>query len=385
MSDLTFFEFFAGGGMTRLGLGKEWTCAFANDFDEKKARTYRDNFCDSGELRVTDIRKLSSHDLPGYADLAWASFPCQDLSLAGAGGGLAAERSGSFWPFWHLMTQLVEEHRAPPIIVLENVYGTLTSHRGRDFQSICQALSIGGYRFGALVIDAVHFVPQSRPRLFVVAFRDQVREPSPLVSTGPDGMWHIPGVVQAFEGLAKDLQESWLWWHVPAPKPRPSVFADLIEDEPTGVAWHSATETKHLLHLMSSVNLAKVEEAKKLGRQVVGAIYRRTRPDGSGRSTQRAEVRFDDIAGCLRTPTGGSSRQTILLVEGEKIRSRLLSPREAARLMGLPDNYRLPSNYNAAYHIAGDGVVVPVVKHLARTLLTPLATSIPESSVGNAA
>lgn len=136
---------------------------------------------------------------------------------------------------------------------------------------------------------------------------------------------------------------------------------------------------------MSSVNLAKVEHARKLGRQVVGAIYRRTRPDVAGRSTQRAEVRFDDIAGCLRTPTGGSSRQTILLVEGDRVRSRLLSPREAARLMGLPDSYRLPSNYNAAYHITGDGVVVPVVEHLARTLLTPLATSAAESSVGTAA
>ena len=100
---------------------------------------------------------------------------------------------------------------------------------------------------------------------------------------------------------------------------------------------------------------------------MVGGVYRRTR-----NGVQRAEVRFDNISGCLRTPSGGSSRQLLLIVEGEKISSRLTSPREAARLMGLEDNYILPDNYNAAYHLAGDGVVVPVVAHLAKYLFLPI-------------
>ena len=87
---------------------------------------------------------------------------------------------------------------------------------------------------------------------------------------------------------------------------------------------------------------------------------------------QRAEIRFDDVAGCLRTPVGGSSRQTIMVIEGKRVRSRLLSPREAARLMGLPDAYALPKNYNDAYHLAGDGVAVPVVRFLAEHVLEPL-------------
>jgi DNA (cytosine-5)-methyltransferase 1 len=87
---------------------------------------------------------------------------------------------------------------------------------------------------------------------------------------------------------------------------------------------------------------------------------------------QRAEVRFDEIAGCLRTPAGGSSRQIILVVDGSKVRSRLLSGREAARLMGLDDDYKLPARYNDAYHVAGDGVVVPVVSHLASALVEPI-------------
>src|SRR6185503_19158368 len=113
--------------------------------------------------------------------------------------------------------------------------------------------------------------------------------------------------------------------------------------------------------------------AQRLDRRIVGTVYRRSRPNENGSNTQRAEIRFDQVSGCLRTPAGGSSRQTIVTVEGKRIRSRLLSPREAARLMGVPDDYPLPSNYNDAYHLFGDGVAVPVVRWLSRRLLLRLA------------
>ncbi|MEO8433839.1 MAG: DNA cytosine methyltransferase, partial [Pyrinomonadaceae bacterium] len=132
-----FYEFFAGGGMVRAGLGKEWRCLFANDFDHKKNRAYRENWGDA-ELKTDSVDSLESCDLPGQAHLAWASFPCQDLSLAGAGAGLKGKRSGTFRPFWTLMEALVEEKRAPLLIVLENVCGTLTSHEGKDFSTICR-------------------------------------------------------------------------------------------------------------------------------------------------------------------------------------------------------------------------------------------------------
>ena len=105
---------------------------------------------------------------------------------------------------------------------------------------------------------------------------------------------------------------------------------------------------------------------------MVGGVYKRTRPDENGQRVQRAEIRFDDISGCLRTPSGGSSRQVIVLVEGRSIKARLISSRETARLMGLPDRYKLPENYNEAYHITGDGVVVPVVRHLAANIFEPI-------------
>lgn len=373
----SFYEFFAGGGMARAGLSTDWECLFANDFDPKKAASYTLNWGDD-HLHVGDVAKLTTDDLPGCPDLAWASFPCQDLSLAGGGAGLKGERSGTFWPFWKLMTRLGEEDRAPHLIVLENVCGALSAHGGKDFAAICSALSRGGYHVGALVMNAVHFVPQSRPRLFIIGARKaSVPLPSELRAEGPKDIWHSSALVEAFGKLSQSSQKSWTWWNLPSPVPRTSNFADLVEDKPLEVKWHTAAETKRLLDMMSPINLAKVEAAKNAGRRMVGTIYRRTRADGpNGKKMQRAEVRFDDVAGCLRTPSGGSSRQTIIVVDGNRVQSRLLSPREAARLMGLPDTYQLPKNYNEAYHLAGDGVAVPVVRFLTEHLLEPLLAAV---------
>ena len=101
-----FYEFFCGGGMARAGLGPEWRCLFANDIDARKGAAYVANW-GSEELRVADVASLSVGELPGQADLAWASFPCQDLSLAGVGAGLDGARSGAFWAFCLTIRALV--------------------------------------------------------------------------------------------------------------------------------------------------------------------------------------------------------------------------------------------------------------------------------------
>ena len=372
-----FYEFFAGGGMARAGLGAGWRCLFANDCDRAKAAAYRRNW-GADELVCADVRTLSTADLPGRADLAWASFPCQDLSQAGRGAGLAGARSGAFWPFWESIAALARARRAPAAVVLENVRGAVTSHGGKDFAAICEALRQGGYRFGALIVDAVMFVPQSRPRLFVVALRADIRLPRELAGAGPRGVFHTAAIRRAYFSLPGASRGNWVWWRLAPPPPRNMGLADLMEDEPRRAAWHAPEETDRLLAMMSAVNAAKVRAAARRGGRAIGAVYKRTRRDKAGRKAQRAEVRFDDIAGCLRTPGGGSSRQTLLVVENGTVRSRLMSAREAARLMGLPDEYALPDNYNEAYRLAGDGVVVPVVRHLARGLLEPaLAGSAP--------
>ncbi len=379
--NLTWYEFFAGGGMGRLGLGNEWRCLFANEWCVKKAAAYKARFGTCQELVVKDVAKVGTTELLGQADLAWASFPCQDLSLAGSGAGLTGERSGTFRPFWALIEGLIWDGRAPRIVVLENVVGALTSHQGRDFATIINSFTDSKYRVGALVMDAVRFVPQSRPRLFVIGVLDTVPVPDPLVSDAPSDPWHPKPLRAARERLPRWLDDSWLWWKLPIPSKPVPTLTSILEDEPAGVAWHTPAQTRYLFSLMSQLHRRKVEAAKRIGTMLVGTVYKRTRPDADGNGVQRAEVRFDNISGCLRTPIGGSSRQTIIVVEGNRVRSRLLSPREAARLMGVPDNYPLPGNYNEAYHLFGDGVVVPVVAWLEKHLLRPLALSNNNSQV----
>jgi len=376
-----FYEFFAGGGMARAGLGNGWNCLFANDFDHKKSSVYNDNW-GKGKLKTADVGSLTTKNLPGEADLVWGSFPSQDLSLAGGGAGLKGDRSGTFWPFWNLMTGLIEDDRAPRMIVLENVCGTLTSHEGKDFTAICGVFEEAGYSVGAIVVDAALFVPQSRPRLFIIGVRGDVEPPENLVRKNAMEPWHSRALIRAYENLPAKTKQAWLWWKLPLPPKRKLNFADLIEEPSDSVEWFTAEKTQQLLDMMSPLNRAKVAAAQRQKRKIFGAIYKRTRPNEQGRKVQRAEVRFDDISGCLRTPAGGSSRQVIILVEGKSIKARLISSRETARLMGLPDKYKLPANYNEAYHLTGDGVVVPVVRHLASNILEPvLAATQAEATV----
>ncbi len=378
-----FYEFFAGAGMARAGLGRNWQCLFANDIDLKKAGTYETNWRDS-VIKAVDVKSLETADLPGHADLVWASFPCQDLSLAGGGAGLRGERSGVFWPFWRLIERLRDEQRAPAVIALENVAATLTSHGGKDFEALCLALVDAGYRVGARVIDALLFVPQSRPRMFLIAVRDDIDIPTVLLEPSGSLAGVDTRVAAAYDRIvdrvfdAPDLQRvvgAWLNWFVPNPPIARMSLDDVIEEQPVGVDWHSETETATLIDRMSDVNRKKVAKARMAGAKMYGTAYRRTRVQ-KGIKTVRTEVRFDGIAGCLRTPSGGSSRQIVIEVKGQRTRSRLMTPREAARLMGMPESYMLPEAYNEAYHLIGDGVAVPVVNHLARHIFDPLLESI---------
>ena len=109
--------------MARAGLGRRWTCLLANDSTRRRPGPTPPIGATTTPCEDVDT------DLPGLPAgrrLAWASFPCQDLSLAGAGAGLSGARSGAFWGFHALMRDLRREGRAPTVIALENVLGTLT-------------------------------------------------------------------------------------------------------------------------------------------------------------------------------------------------------------------------------------------------------------------
>lgn len=367
---LAFYEFFAGGGMARLGLGEHWRCLFANDFDPVKGEVYRDNFADAAtHFRQGDVWALEASDLPGQADLAWASSPCQDFSLAGGRAGLKGGRSSAFFGFWRLVEALNREGRAPRAIVVENVVGLFTSHGGEDFTALCAAFAAQGYRFGALEIDAARFLPQSRPRVFVIAVRD-----APDGGLTGDSPFHTRLVREAAARLPPELAERWIWWGLAAPPPPNTNLASLLDDDAD--RWHASTETEALLALMAPGQRARIEALRSSGARTVGALFRRMRVE-EGRRVQRAEARFDGLAGCLRTPRGGSSRQTLLVVEDGAVKSRLITAREGARLMGLPDSYRLPHAATRGLHVIGDGVAAPVVRWLSEQILEPHLAASP--------
>ena len=273
-----------------------------------------------------------------------------------AGGDIRAARFGEH----QLVARPIEQLR--PQVRLE--IGDLTAHRGKGRMEAArgcgQAASLN--RFGAVVIDASLFVPQSRERVFIVAVDADTPIPSELIADKPGLPFHPPALVNACnrQGSAP------VWWRLPVPPARNTALVDIVDDEPQGAPWHTPIETGHIIGMMDPGNLAKVEAAKRAGKPTVGTLFRRTR------DVSRWEVRFDGLAGCLRVPSGGSSRQTVMIVNGASVRTRLLSPRECARLMGLPDSYKLPANVNEALGLMGDGVVAPAVRHLAEHLLEPL-------------
>jgi DNA (cytosine-5)-methyltransferase 1 len=356
-------EFFAGVGLARLGLGENWEVVMANDVSQDKAQAYALNF-GAKHFVLEDINNIDVSSIPS-ADMAWASFPCQDISLAGYRDGITAKRSGTFWAFWRLMKEKKQAGDMPPIIAIENVEGLLSD---KDFNGICHALAALGMQFGFLLMDAVHFVPQSRKRVFIVAIDSRMDVSRFTYKELPaDDMWITSGIKKAYEGLDPQLKNLWCWWKVePYQGGKPSL-EEIIEAEPDDITFHSKEKVDNLISMMSENHVMALEQVKKSGEIRIGTIYRRMR-----NKVQRAEVRFDGVAGCLRTPKGGSSVQTVVIVEGENVKTRLISKREAARLMGVPDTFILPSSRTQALYAMGDAVAVPVVSWLSKKLLIPL-------------
>ncbi|MGN2432626.1 DNA cytosine methyltransferase [Pseudomonas syringae] len=367
-------EFFAGGGMARAGLGASWDCVFSNDNDEHKVKSYMENWS-SDHLLHGDIKTIQESLVPDNLTMAWASSPCQNFSSAGLGDGLLGASSSVFVKWWDLIATKALLNTSPKIIVIENVAGLLNSRNGLDFEMISKCFITSGYFFGVVMMDAIHFLPQSRPRIFIVAVRSEYSLPYFLTLEKPSVTWHPPHLVRAIQSLPESLRARHVWWSLPQSIRRTSQLVDFISSEDEHISWHTEAQTLKLLQSMTKTNLDKINNIRSQGTLSVGTLYRRMRTINGIRSS-RAEVRFDGVAGCLRASTGGSSRQILLFVEGEFIRTRQLTPREAARLMGLPDTYKLPRLKTHAAKLVGDGVAVPVVRFLEEHLLNPLAVVV---------
>lgn len=354
----TFAEFFAGIGLMRCALERHgWTAAYANDIDPKKLAMYRAHFGAGFDLR--DIHEIPPRDIPGVT-LATASFPCNDLSLAGSRAGLAGKQSGAFWGFVKLLGKM-----RSPLVLLENVTGFLTSHGGRDFEQALIALNRLGYAVDTFILDASAFVPQSRQRLFVLGQRGGNRESDELRQSDVRPRSLID-FIKAHPKIHWRIRE------LPSPPASKRRLAQLLDDK---TDWWSADRADYLLSQMSPRHRAIADEMIGGSRWSYGTVFRRIR-----NAKSMAELRIDGIAGCLRTPRGGSGRQILFKAGKGQYFARLLTPTECARLMGA-DDYRISGSLNQALFGFGDAVCVPVIEWIAENYLNPVVNELIHGNV----
>lgn len=366
--EYTVAEFFAGIGLARLGLesaSASFKVTWANDLAPDKQDMYVGHFgaSEADHYRVEDIevvaKDIEAAGLPTNLDLAWASFPCTDLSLAGGRQGLAGKSSGTFWHFTEVLAQLGANR--PAVVALENVNGLATSHGGADIKEAIRKLNELEYSVDVITLDARSWVPQSRPRLFLVACKtvpvEDERRSTGLRPSWLDPILDDPNLTTHRARLRQD-----------PPKHRSEGWTELVENSAeTEYDWWDDERTAKFLGELSGVQNTRVKALKDVGLVAYRTAYRRTR---NGRPAW--EIRADDIAGCLRTAGGGSSKQAVVRIDGSApLQVRWMTPLEYASLMGAGD-YVLPKRRNQSIMGFGDAVCVDAVRWLADHYLEPL-------------
>lgn len=361
-SSLSFAEFFAGIGLVRLGLERAgWAVAYANDIDSVKRDQYDAHFGDTeAHFHLGDIHKIDPASVP-TVQLATASFPCTDLSVAGGRAGIRAGESSAFWGFVEVLRGMGS--RRPPLVMLENVVGFLSSNHGRDFVEAMAALNDLGYSVDPLVMDARWFVPQSRPRMFIIA----------ALAPGKPVIGLLPTRTRPQALTRAILAAPHINWrlsdHPQPPLSSAKTLADIVEDLPDDAPeWWPRDRAKYFFNQLSERHLAVAKAMIAGDEWSYGTAFRRVRAQANGEKRSMAELRIDGVAGCLRTPKGGSGRQILFRAGKGRYDVRLLTPRECARLMGA-DHFTISGSLNEAYFGFGDAVCVPAVSWIAENVL----------------
>ncbi len=345
-------EFFAGVGLASEGYKSYFNTVWANDFCSKKGKTYQLNHrgIDFSDKSITDV---CGSGLP-EATLSWASFPCQDLSLAGNLKGLKGSRSSLVMEWLRVMDEMPT---APKLLVAENVVGLVSAGGGENYLRLHEQLTKRGFKVGAVVLDAKWWTPQSRPRVFVVAVSKEI--PTERFESEKFEWCHT----KAIQAISNRIPGFRLW-KIPKPRTNRKFLEDVID---FSLKCDSSEQSDRLIELIPPKHKERLLKEFSEGRKAFPG-YRRTR---NGR--QVLELRFDGLAGCLRTPAGGSSRQYLVINRKGRMGTRLLAVSEAAQLMGVRKSFKIQGTYNDGYKAMGDAVAVPAVRHLSRHLLAPLS------------
>lgn len=354
---LTAIEFFAGIGLARAGMSEAGIeTVWANDFDSSKESMYVGHW-GAEHFHLQDVFKVDAEQVP-TADIAWSSSPCTDLSLAGKRSGIGGKESSAFFGFTRVLRDMGE--RRPGVVVLENVVGLASSHGGDDLRAAIGAFNELGYAADVVTIDARRFVPQSRPRLFIVGAADPIDGGSHDTAIRPDWLaWvHEDKSLRTFKFPFPEI-----------PELLAGGFSEVVEDIPADdPRWWNEQKTAAFIDSMSATQKARAEAFIESDTLTARTAYRRTR---AGVPTW--EMRAEDIAGCLRTARGGSSKQAVAVMGRGQIKVRWMTGVEYARLMGA-GWFTLTGLRDSQIHYGfGDAVAVPAVSWLSREALVPLA------------
>lgn len=362
----TVADFFAGIGLVSMGLQQAgWKTVYALDYDKDKAAAYINHF-GHNHYHTKDIAQTKGHEIPSVM-LAHASFPCTELSVAGSRRGIHKGESSSFWHFPRILKEMRE---LPPFVLLENVEGLLSSDGDDGLRSILQKLNELGYYVDLLRIDASHFVPQSRVRLFMVGTHESVINRLKLDDSKVREL-KASSVrpKKIVDYILKNADLRWYFHKLPDLPTRKTSLKDIIDSK---AEWWSADRSLYLYSQTHKHQRKIIDRKKKASSYSYFTAFRRMRMrDGESRST--AEIRMDGIAGCLRTPKGGSAKQIIVRVGKGRFDARLLNEKEVARLMGA-DQYRINPDLssNQVLFGFGDAVCVPALEWIGKHYLNPL-------------
>lgn len=318
MNKLRFIDLFAGIGGFRLGFEKtgKYRCVFTSEWDSFAAKTYLENF---GDRPSGDIKEIHSDDIPDF-DILLGGFPCQPFSIAGVSKKNALGRKHGFMDetqgtLFFEVARIIRD-RKPRAFVLENVKNLVSHDRGNTFRVIQASLEELGYTVKTKVLNASALVPQNRERIFIVGFLDQE-----------------DAAAFSFPRLESDDGKS----------PR---IGDILD---------SKVEPKYHLSDKLWTYLQNYKEKHRAAGNGFG--FGLVEPGGIARTLS------------ARYYKDGS--EILIPVRGKN--PRRLTPRECARLMGFPEEYKIVVSDTQAYKQFGNAVAVPVIEKIAESLTRALS------------
>jgi DNA (cytosine-5)-methyltransferase 1 len=268
-----------------------------------------------------------------------------------------------FWEFARVLEEMGD--RRPPVTLLENVPSFATSHQGEDLRAAVEKLNRLGYVCDLFVVNASHFVAQSRPRLFIVGSQLPLAAQTDWTPSELRPAW-----LAAFVDRHPELDTH--AFPLTLPRRGAASLAGVVERfGAEHEVWWAPERVDRFCSSLSSIQAERLAGLRGAGEPRWATAYRRTR---MGRAVW--EIRADDISGCLRTARGGSSKQALVEAGRGDVRVRWMTAREYARLQGVPDDFALDAvTHNQALFGLGDAVCVPVVSWIVSDYLLPIVNT----------